>query len=69
MSTGLSISLPEEDLGFLDELNSASRSAAVRAAIALARCLVDDYAAAHDERNGFEGAGPWDAVSGDGITE
>ena len=71
MSTKLSISLAEDDVAFLDELNPTSRSAAVHTAIELARSLrlADDYAAAYDEWNGSEDAELWDAVTGDGITK
>ena len=69
MATKLSISLPEEDVAFLDELNADSRSAAVHAAIELARSLslVDDYTAAYDEWVGSGEAELWDAVAGDGL--
>ncbi|MEY9933322.1 hypothetical protein ABH926_007975 [Catenulispora sp. GP43] len=71
MVTKLSISLPDDDLAFLDELNAESRSAAVHKAIDLARSLslVDDYTAAYDEWVGSGDAELWEAVLGDGIAE
>ncbi|MEY9861563.1 hypothetical protein ABH935_007204 [Catenulispora sp. GAS73] len=71
MATKLSISLPDDDVAFLDELNAASRSAAVHKAIDLARSLrlVDDYAAAYDEWVGSGDAELWDTVLGDGLTD
>jgi len=70
MSTKLSISLPDDDVAFLDELNAESRSAAVHKAIDLARSLslVDDYTAAYDEWVGSGDAALWDTVLGDGLT-
>ena len=70
MTTKLSISLPDDDLAFLDELNAGSRSAAVHAAIEVARAmsLVDDYTAAYDEWVESEDAELWEAVVGDGLT-
>jgi Arc/MetJ-type ribon-helix-helix transcriptional regulator len=67
----LSISLPDEDLAFLDELNADSRSAAVHAAINVARSLrlADDYAAAFDEWVDSGEAEVWEPVVGDGLTE
>ena len=71
MSTKLSISLPEEDVAFLDGLNPSSRSAAGHAAIALARAvrLSDDYTAAYDEWVASGDAELWDAAAGDGLPE
>lgn len=71
MTTKLSISLPDEDLVFLDELNADSRSAAIHAAIELARSLslVDDYTAAYDEWVSSGEAEVWEAVVGDGLAE
>ena len=71
MTAKLSISLPDDDLVFLDELNAGSRSAAVHAAIELARSLslVDDYTAAYDEWVGSGEAEVWEAVVGDGLAE
>jgi hypothetical protein len=69
MATKLSISLPDDDVAFLDELNAESRSAAVHKAIDLARSLslVDDYTAAFDEWQASGDAQLWDAVAGDGL--
>lgn len=71
MATKLSISLPDDDVAFLDELNAASRSAAVHEAIALARSLnlVDDYTAAYDEWVASGDAELWDGVVSDGLAE
>ena len=71
MSTKLSISLPDDDVAFLDELNAESRSAAVHKAIDLARSLslVDDYTAAYDEWVSSGDAKLWDGVIGDGLAE
>jgi antitoxin MazE9 len=71
MTTKLSISLPDDDLAFLDELNAESRSAAVHKAIDLARSLrlVDDYTAAYDEWAESGDAELWEAVVGEGIAE
>ncbi|MEZ0107792.1 hypothetical protein ABH920_001784 [Catenulispora sp. EB89] len=71
MSTKLSISLPDDDVAFLDELNAESRSAAVHKAIDLARSLslVDDYTAAYDEWVSSGDAALWDTVLGDGLTD
>jgi hypothetical protein len=71
MTTKLSISLPDDDLVFLDGLNADSRSAAIHAAIELARSLslVDDYTAAYDEWVSSGEAEVWEAAAGDGLTE
>lgn len=71
MATKLSISLPDDDVAFLDELDAGSRSAAVHAAIEVARSmrLVDDYTAAYDEWAESGDAELWAAVVGDGLTE
>lgn len=71
MATKLSISLPDDDVAFLDELNAESRSAAVHRAIDLARSLslVDDYTAAYDEWAASEDAELWEAALGDGLSE
>lgn len=69
----LSISLPEEDLVFLDTQASAghyeSRSAVILAAIRLMRDRqhVDSYAAAWDEWDD-EGPVDWDTVTSDGLS-
>ena len=71
MATKLSISLPDSDLAFLDELNAESRSAAVHKAISLARSLslADAYTAAYDEWVASGEAELWDGVVGDGLAE
>ncbi|MBS2537967.1 antitoxin [Catenulispora sp. NF23] len=71
MATKLSISLPDDDVAFLDELNADSRSAAVHAAIVQARSLrlADDYSAAYDEWGSSGDAELWDGVVGDGLTQ
>ncbi|MEY9894583.1 Arc/MetJ-type ribon-helix-helix transcriptional regulator [Catenulispora sp. MAP12-49] len=71
MVTKLSISLPDDDVAFLDELDAGSRSAAIHAAIEVARSmsLVDDYTAAYDEWVESGDAELWEAVVGDGITD
>jgi hypothetical protein len=71
MTVKLSISLPDDDLVFLDELNAESRSAAIHAAIELARSLslVDDYTAAYDEWVSSGDAELWESVVGDGLTQ
>jgi hypothetical protein len=71
MATKLSISLPDDDLAFLDELNAESRSAAVHKAIDLARSLslVDDYTAAFDEWTASGDAALWESVLGEGLAE
>jgi hypothetical protein len=71
MATKLSISLPDDDVVFLDELDAGSRSAAIHAAIEVARSmrLVDDYTAAYDEWVSSGEAEVWEAVIGDGLTD
>lgn len=67
----VSVSLPDDDIRFLDELaqeRGASRSAMLQQAVALLRSrqLGQDYADAWDEWHEDEAA-VWDATSGDGI--
>lgn len=71
MAMKLSISLPDDDVAFLDELDAGSRSAAIHAAIEVARSmsLVDDYTAAYDEWVESGDAELWDAVVGEGLTQ
>jgi Arc/MetJ-type ribon-helix-helix transcriptional regulator len=70
----LSVSLPEDDVAFVDEYarrrGSASRSSVVHRAIELLRMaeLEDAYADAFDEWERTGQAEEWDAASGDGIT-
>jgi Arc/MetJ-type ribon-helix-helix transcriptional regulator len=69
----VSVSLPAEDVEFLDayvlETEAGSRSAALHRAVRLLRAsrLGDEYAAAWDEWAGSDDAGLWDAVSPDGL--
>jgi Arc/MetJ-type ribon-helix-helix transcriptional regulator len=69
----ISVSLPEEDVAFLDsyaqEAEGSSRSAAVHHAIALLRTahLMSDYAQAFDEWIDSGEANVWDAVVADGL--
>ena len=69
----LSVSLPENEVAFLDEyiakLGSPSRSAAVQKAIRLLRTaeLAEAYEAAYQEWHGSEDAALWDSTVGDGI--
>ena len=69
----MSVSLPDDDVRFVDEQARVglfeSRSAAIHAAIRLLRDRqhVDSYAAAWDEWDGDDGVA-WDNVSHDGIS-
>lgn len=69
----LSVSLPDEDLEFLDAYASAhaapSRSAVVQEAIHALRLreLGDEYRAAWDEWSSGGDAELWDATTGDGL--
>ncbi len=69
----LSVSLPDEDVAFLDQVASDrsldSRSAAVQAAVRALReqSMVEDYLEAYLEHRDDSHA--WDAVTGDGLTE
>jgi antitoxin MazE9 len=69
----LSVSLPGEDVAFLDEYARAhalsSRSAAVQQAIRVLRLgeLTDAYGAAWDEWTSSGEADAWDATTGDGL--
>lgn len=69
----ISVSLPDEDVAFLDsyasEAQGSSRSAAVHEAIALLRTarLMSDYAQAFDEWLDSGEAAVWDVVVGDGV--
>jgi Arc/MetJ-type ribon-helix-helix transcriptional regulator len=71
----LSVSLPDDDLAFLDayaqDRGIASRSAAVQAAVALLRAhaLRDDYTAAFAEWEDSGEAALWDATVGDGLDD
>ncbi|MGD1033973.1 MAG: ribbon-helix-helix domain-containing protein [Candidatus Dormibacteria bacterium] len=69
----LSVSLPEDDVRFLDgyvgERGLNSRSAAVHEAVGLLRAadLETEYEAAWQEWAVAEDAALWDSTSGDGI--
>ena len=69
----LSISLREEEVGFLDSYAQShgigSRSGVVSAALRLLRTmeLANDYEAAWAEWEDGDDAGVWDRVSGDGL--
>ena len=69
----LSVSLPDEDVEFLDEYartqGHRSRSAVVQRAIRLLRAteLATDYAAAWQDWAESEDGQIWDTVSGDGL--
>ena len=69
----LSVSLPVDDVAFLDEFAQAagmdSRSAVLQRAIAMLRAaeLVDDYAGAFDEWGHSSDAPAWESAAGDGL--
>jgi len=69
----LSVSLPDEDVAFLDQIalerELESRSAALQAAVRALReqSLVEDYMAAYLE--GEQESAVWDVASGDGAIE
>jgi Arc/MetJ-type ribon-helix-helix transcriptional regulator len=69
----LSVSLPTEDVEFLDEYARSqgyrSRSAVVHTAVRMLRSanLGDAYADAWQEWSGSDDAGLWDATAGDGL--
>lgn len=69
----ISVSIPDDDVTFVDSLASrgayASRSAAVQAAIRLLRDRqdIDSYAAAWDEWESTDDAVLWEAVARDGV--
>ncbi|MPZ80432.1 MAG: ribbon-helix-helix protein, CopG family [Actinophytocola sp.] len=70
----LSVSLPAEDVAFVDEFvertGEPSRSSAIQRAIALLRAaeLEDEYAAAFDEVDKAETAA-WDRAVADGLDD
>ena len=70
----VSVSLPGEDVAFLDayvrERGLASRSSAVQQAVGLLRTgeLAADYRAAWEEWDSAADAALWDATAGDGDT-
>ena len=69
----VSVSLPDEDVEFLDEYATThgyqSRSAVVHKAVRLLRAseLGDDYADAWQEWSDSGDAEIWEAVAGDGL--
>lgn len=69
----LSVSLPDEDVEFLDQYTQTqgyeSRSAVVHKAVRLLRAteLGADYAKAWDEWSESGDADAWDAPAGDGL--
>lgn len=69
----LSVSLPEDDVSFVDEYvrrgGAASRSSVLHAAIELLRLdeMEDSYAAAWAEWDESEDAALWNATTGDSI--
>lgn len=71
----ISVSLPQEDVAFVDEYaaktEADSRSAVIHAAIEALRAsnLEADYEAAFAEWDGSEDAVFWDRFSGDGLAD
>ena len=71
----LSISLQEEEVGFIDAYARSqgikSRSGVVKAALRLLRTmeLADDYAAAWTECGDDDDTRAWDLSSGDGLND
>ncbi|MBO0685629.1 MAG: ribbon-helix-helix protein, CopG family [Candidatus Dormibacteraeota bacterium] len=71
----VSVSLPEEDIAFLDQhaarVGSGSRSAVIHDAIRLLRDqgLEEAYAAALDEWETGQDAALWDATAADGLAD
>jgi Arc/MetJ-type ribon-helix-helix transcriptional regulator len=71
----VSVSLPDDDVAFLDEfaarVGSASRSAVVHQAIRLLRDqgLEDAYAAALDEWESSEDMALWEVTANDGLAD
>ncbi|WP_344041551.1 ribbon-helix-helix domain-containing protein [Nocardioides panacihumi] len=69
----LSVSIPDEDIEFLDEYGRRggfpSRSAVLQRAVHLLRNegLADDYAAAIVEWSDSDDGRAWDSTSGDGV--
>jgi len=70
----VSVSIPDDDVRFLDEYareqGLESRSAAVHRAVRLLRTaeLAEAYQAAWEEWNAESAAG-WDRTAGDGVTD
>jgi Arc/MetJ-type ribon-helix-helix transcriptional regulator len=73
LTSKVSVSLPDDDVAFLDEYcaraGSASRSAVVHQAIALLRtaALEEEYVEAFREWEGSEDARLWEATVADGL--
>ncbi|GAA2956554.1 ribbon-helix-helix domain-containing protein [Streptomyces enissocaesilis] len=71
----ISVSLPQEDVTFVDayaaKTEAESRSAVIHAAIELLRTsqLESDYAAAFEEWDAGGDAAFWDRTAGDGLTD
>ncbi|MFF8030954.1 MULTISPECIES: ribbon-helix-helix domain-containing protein [unclassified Streptomyces] len=71
----ISVSLPQEDVAFVDEYASrteaTSRSSVIHAAIELLRQtqLEQQYVEAFAEWDGSEDARFWDRFAGDGLTD
>ena len=71
----MSVSLPEDDVRFLDEYaqqaGAGSRSAAIHRAVDLLReaMLEQAYAAAWNEWEAGEDAALWDMTAGDGVAD
>ncbi|MEV6164137.1 ribbon-helix-helix domain-containing protein [Streptomyces sp. NPDC052052] len=71
----ISVSLPQEDVAFVDEyatkIDADSRSAVIHAAIELLRAsnAEADYEAAFAEWDASGDAEFWDTFSGDGLTD
>jgi Arc/MetJ-type ribon-helix-helix transcriptional regulator len=65
----VSVSLPEEDVRFLDE-QGANRSATIHEAVALLRNrkLAEQYAEAFDEWEDSPEARLWDTATADGLS-
>ncbi|GGZ78202.1 ribbon-helix-helix domain-containing protein [Streptomyces echinoruber] len=71
----ISVSLPQEDVAFVDEYamrtGAASRSAVIHAAVGLLRAarLEQEYTEAFAEWDTSEDAALWDRTAGDGIAD
>ena len=71
----ISVSLPQEDVAFVDEYAAGravdSRSAVIHAAIQLLResVLEEEYLGAWDEWYASDDAELWDRTAGDGISD
>ena len=68
----LSVSLPEDDVAFLDEYareHGLSRSAGLQTAVHLLRTssLEDDYAEAFEDWSGSHDSALWEVTTADGL--